>query len=128
MRRRSEEGVALLEVLIAIALVAMFLAGVLVYQSRAAADQRQRLDNLLLTEFAYGKLEEWSIGGAAATDFTGSSDSGWHWEIEEVDAPVVEPSSLDSLVVFRQIEVVAWHDNRPDFRVSVSAVVARRRQ
>lgn len=128
MQRRSEEGVALLEVLIAIALVAMFLTGALIYQSRAATDQRQRLDKLLLTEYAHGKIEEWSVGGHAATELSGSVDGGWNWRMVESDALSMKPSSLDSLVAFKQLEIEVWHDSRPNSRVSASAIVARRRQ
>lgn len=128
MQRRSEEGVALLELLIAIALVAMFLTGAIIYQSRAAKDQRQRLDEFLLTEFAHGKIEEWSVGGYVATEFSGSVDGGWNWRMVESDALSMKPSSLDSLVAFKQLEVEVWHDSRPNFRVSTSAIIARRRQ
>lgn len=127
MQRKSDHGVALLEALIAIALVAVFLTGALIFQSRAAGNQRLKLDEFLLTEFAHGKIEERITGGEVATDLAGSSAGGWNWEMTETDAQAINSSGLDGLIVFKEIKVDVWHDARPGFRVSASTVVARRR-
>lgn len=126
--REMRSGFALMEALISIVLVAMAMGAVMLTLSQAARSQRERLDRLLLTEFAYSKLEEWAAAGSSATEAIGNTESGWSWKISEERVRPNPPSPLDTSLGYQRVSIRVWKAETPEQGVDMSTVVARRLQ
>lgn len=125
--RRRDRGFTFLEALVSIAIVALAMGAVMVTLSRVSNEQRVRFDRLQLTEFAASKLEEWSVGGVAATDPKGTIAGGWNWNISEIALDPVEPSTMDASMYLARVTIGVWKEGGERNPVGLSTVVARRR-
>lgn len=125
-RRDGQSGFTLIEALISIALVAMTMGAVMITLSQAATTQRARFDRLLLTEFAFSKLEEWVVGGNVATDARGKAEGGWNWQLSEQTVQPNPPGTLDPSMSYGEVTIRVWTDAQPDEVVNLRTLVARR--
>jgi prepilin-type N-terminal cleavage/methylation domain-containing protein len=126
-QRSRRRGFTLLEALISMALVAMSMGAVMVTLAHSSANQRLRMDRLLLTEFAHSKLEEWAVAHKAATDSLGKLEGGWNWKIVETTIAPNPSSAIDASMSYSEITVQVWTDLQPSQKIDLRTIAARRR-
>jgi prepilin-type N-terminal cleavage/methylation domain-containing protein len=115
-RRRRDAGFTLLETLVAVAVLAMVLGGVMGTLGWSMRTQTLRLERAWLAELNRSVLEAYLRQPDPAAR-TGSAPGDWRWRIS--DAPVTQDNGTTGL---REVTVDGWSERRPDLVVSLSTL------
>jgi prepilin-type N-terminal cleavage/methylation domain-containing protein len=115
-RRRRDAGFTLLETLVAVAVLAMVLGGVMGTLGWSMRTQTLRLERAWLAELNRSVLEAYLRQPDPAAR-TGSAPPDWRWRISDV--PVTQDNGTTGL---REVTVDGWSERRPDLVVSLSTL------
>jgi type II secretory pathway pseudopilin PulG len=122
--RNRSAGFVLIDALVAFAIAALALTVILSVLPSTAVQQGERLNRHLAMEFAFSTLEENRVTYPQMRA-DGEDPSGWSWSIVETDLPAeVDPAA--PLIKYVEVNVSAWHRDRPDLRATLQAKIARR--
>jgi hypothetical protein len=122
--RNRSAGFVLMDALVAFAIAALALTVILSVLPNTAVRQSERLNRHLAMEFAFSTLEEYSVTYPQMRA-DGEDTSGWSWSIVETDLPA-EVGPAAPLIKYVEVNVSAWHRDRPDLRATLLATIARR--
>lgn len=115
-RRRGTAGFTLLETLVAVAVLAMVLGGVMVTLAWSMRTQTLRLERAWLAELNRSILDAYLRQPDPAAR-TGSAPPDWRWRISDV--PVTQDDGTSGL---RDVTVESWSERRPELVVSLSTL------
>lgn len=121
--RSSQRGFALMETLIAFALVAMAagtLAGLFAWN---ASTQKLRADRLLLAEFARSTLEEYSATYPLMAP-EGEAPGGWHWAIAAEPVVPDQVERLQGQITYFALTVKVWNGAAPALQIEAETLLA----
>jgi prepilin-type N-terminal cleavage/methylation domain-containing protein len=121
--RNRQSGFTLLEALVSLALVALIASGVLRQSGWAGTQQRDRLDRLILTEFARSVLDEYRVTYPSMAS-TGTFEGAWRWAVTETPATDIEPKIPN--LGYLELQATVWNEELPDRKISLTTLLARR--
>lgn len=125
--RNPQRGAIMIEALIAFALVTMVVGTVMVTLSSVTRQQADRIDRLMLTEFARSTLEEYALTYPVMQP-NGEAVGGWSWRISEKPAKPNPPGVLDADVEYVSVTAHVWNASKPEISIETDTLVARRLQ
>ena len=113
--RWRDAGFTLIEVLVALSLLALVLGGTMTTLGWSTRTQALRLERTWLMELNRSVLEAYLRDPQALRD--GAAPPDWRWRIE--DAPA---QGQDGARDLRLVTVTGWSERRPDLAVTLSTL------
>lgn len=114
--RRRDAGFTLLETLVATAVLALVLGGVMGTLGWSMRTQTLRLERAWLTELNRSMLEAYLRRPDPAAR-RGAAPPDWRWRISDVPAP-----QDDGTTGLRAVTIEGWSERRPDLVVTLSTL------
>lgn len=124
---KNQRGSALLEVMIALAIIAMVAMVAATVLGRGLVSYHDRMHKYWLTEFARSVLTEYT-STYPNMPASGERSGGWNWSVEEHIVENTVFQSPEIPIYYVKLLVNTWNSHDPDIVVSVTAWMARRRE
>jgi len=124
MYRRKGAGFSLLELLVAISILAMSLGAL--YQAASGATRNVRIDRdtLYATELARSLVAEYAVVDITGVNANGETSGGFRWRARSLPLEGPLPQSLLPGALQRLEVRVAWDDGRRERTVDLVTVVS----
>ncbi|NBZ90072.1 type II secretion system protein [Stagnihabitans tardus] len=125
IRRNPRSGFTLLETLVALAIASLCVMMILLASIQLQTRESDALARTRLTEFALGVLETYRVLGPKMGP-GGERLGGWVWSLVATPRHDENGDAKTLGIAYLDVDVTVFNRERPEFRVTLSEIVARR--